>query len=182
MGTKIKGSSISARLKYIEKKYGQEQLESMLSVLNEEDQKKLKGIIIPSSSYDLSLNARLDSAIASIISPTNPVQVFRDLGRASAEANLTNIHKTFIKGDSPHNVLKKYPSVRNVYYSDGTGHYEKTGEREGYLKLVGADFTLEDDESTAGYFERGIELMGGKNVEVKVIRGHKQCEYLFNWQ
>ena len=181
MATLIKGSSIKARLEYISSTYGDEMLEKILSCMNEEDQKQLKGLVSVISQYPLSLNARLDEAIAKVVDPNNPIKVYRDLGKASAEANLTTIHKTFIKGGDPHDVLKRFPSVRSQYYSEGTAHYERHSEKEGVLKLQGADFTIQDNESTAGYFERAIELMGGRNVLVDVDSKSSECTYKFSW-
>ncbi|MDW3193397.1 MAG: DUF2378 family protein [Cytophagales bacterium] len=182
MTTAIKGASVGARIDFVKQRFGEDTWQKVLSHLSEDDQKTLTGNIIVLSFYPLALNARLDEAIAKATDPNNPIRVYRALGRASAEANLTSVHKTFILGDSPHRVLKRYPSVRKIYYSDGTGHYEKVGEKEGFLELKDADFTLEDDESTAGYFERGIELMGGKNVKVEVTRKPRSCEYRFSWE
>lgn len=181
MSTAIKGASISARIEFIKQRFGEDTWQKVLSHLSEEDQNVLTGNIIVLSFYPLVLNARLDEAIAKATDPDNPIRVYRTLGRASADANLTSVHKTFIMGDNPHRVLKRYPSVRKIYYSDGSGHYEKIGEKEGYLQLKDSSFTLEDDESTAGYFERGIELMGGRNVKVVVTRKPRSCEYQFTW-
>ncbi len=181
MSTKIKGSSIKARLEHLKSKYGEKTLDSVLDRLNDEDQKQLRGIVIAISQYPIELNARLDEAIAKELDPHNEISVYRELGKASAEANLNSIHKTFIQGNDPHDVLRRYPSVRKQYYSDGTAEYQKTDEKRGELKLQDATFTLQDDESTAGYFERGIELMGGKNVEVRVVSTSNTCTYYFSW-
>lgn len=182
MSTAIKGASVSARIDFVKRRFGEDTWQKVLTHLHEEDQKALTGNIIVLSFYPLELNARLDEAIAKATDPNNPIRVYRALGRASADANLTSVHKTFILGDNPHRVLKRYPSVRKIYYSDGSGQYEKIGEKEGYLQLKDSSFTLEDDESTAGYFERGIELMGGKNVKVDVTRKPRSCEYNFTWE
>lgn len=181
MSTAIKGASIGARIDFIKVRFGEETLRKVLQQLNEEDRTILEGKIIPLSFYPLALNARLDQAIAAVTDPSHRIRVYRSLGQASADTNLTSIHRTFINGDNPHRVLKRYPSVRKIYYSDGEATYEKKGEKQGYLKLTGSEFTLEDDESTAGYFERGIELMGGLNVHVEVIRKPGSCEYVFSW-
>ncbi len=182
MFTRIKGASIRARLEYVRKNHGEDILQEIISSLKPDFQESLGKQISPLSFYPLELNARLDEAISKVIEPGNPVEAYRRLGRESAEANLTSVHKTFVFGDNPHKVLKRYPSVRRTYYTDGTGTYEKTGEKSGHLKLEDSDFTLQDDESTAGYFERGIELMGGRNVKVEVKRSARQCEYFFSWE
>ena len=181
MATLIKGSSIKARLEFISSRYGNDTLDKVLGCMNEVDQKQLKGLVSVISQYPLTLNARLDEAIAKILDPNNPIKVYRELGKASAEANLTTIHKTFIKGGDPHEVLKRFPSVRSRYYSEGSAYYERIGDKEGMLKLSSADFTIQDNESTAGYFERAIELMGGSNVLVQVESRSNECTYKFSW-
>jgi len=77
--------------------------------------------------------------------------------------------------------------VRATYYSDGDASYERAGDSGGTFRVVGArSHSRPDCESTAGYFERGIELMGGKDVKVELSRcrdrGDEVCEFRCQWR
>ena len=185
--TLIKGASINARLAYVREKHGARVLESILAHVNEEDRAQLGNRILPSTQYPLALNARLDEAIAHVLDPSHPEKVFRALGRYSADTNLSSFHRIFLRGQGPHDVLRDFPSVRGTYYSDGTALYEETGDTSARFQVSGASsHSLADCESTAGYFEKAIELMGGTRVSVTLAQcrhhGDAHCEFVCQWR
>jgi len=185
-GTKVKGASINARLEYVEESHGSRVLEQVLAILETKDKEQLGARILPSTMYPLELNGRLDAAIARVIQPANPVAVYRSLGRASAEKNLNSVHSIFLRSRGPHGILEHFPSVRRTYYSDGEATYEKIDDEKGVFRVRNAaSHTLADCESTAGYFERAIELVGGTNVSVVLqqcrSRGNASCEFHCRW-
>lgn len=161
-------------------------MSAVLERLPSEDRRILENRPLPASLFPLELNARLDEAIAEVLDPSHRVDVYRELGRASAQQNLTTLHGIFLQGRGPHDLLSGFPAVRATYYSDGEASYEKTGERSGVFRVAGArSHSLPDCESTAGYFERAIELLGA--AEVKVLlercrgRGDARCEFRCTW-
>jgi uncharacterized protein (TIGR02265 family) len=185
--TTIKGASLLARLDYVRERGGTLLLERVLERLAPEDRRTLDGNLLPSSRFPLALNSRLDEAIARALDAQNPVAVYRDLGRWSAEKNLKTMHAVYLKGSEPHQILERFPSVRATYYSDGTATYERTGPTRGVLRVSGASsHSLADCESTAGYFARAIELLGGDEVRVELVRcrshGHALCELHCSWR
>jgi len=186
-GTRVKGASLLARLEYLTEKGGAELRERVLQRLPETDRRILENRPLPSSLFPLELNERLDDAIAQSLNPKDPVAVYRELGRASAQKNLHKFHAIFLQGRNPHDLLAGFPAVRGTYYSDGDARYEKTGEAAGTFRVTGAQsHSRPDCESTAGYFERAIELMGGKDVTVELSlcrgRGDELCEFRCRWR
>ena len=185
--TMIKGASILARLEYVRSDLGTETLDRVMKALDAADRKLLDARILPSTPYPLALNGRLDEAIARVVDPQHPAAVYRQLGRASAERNLRGVHRIFISGEGPNDVLRRYPSVRRTYYSDGDASFEPIGEHEGILSVVGAvSHTSADCESTAGYFQRAMELLGGKDPSVVVRcikeKGKSLCTFTCRWR
>lgn len=175
------------RLEYLKDKGGAELLDRVLERLSAADQKILKGRPLPSSLFPLELNARLDEAIAQLLDPQNAIGVFRELGRASAEKNLRKFHAIFLQGRDPHDLLSGFPAVRATYYSDGSASYDRLGDRAGHFRVTGArSHSRSDCESTAGYFERAIELLGGKEAKVELHRcrgrGDELCEFRCEWR
>jgi hypothetical protein len=185
-GTRVKGASLLARLEYLVEKGGEGLLEKVLSRLSDADQKVLRNRPLPSSLLPLELNARLDEAIAYHLDPGNPLAVFRELGRASAQTNLHKFHAIFVQGKGPHHLLAGFKAVRATYYTDGDAGYEPVGASSGTLRVLGArSHSRADCESTAGYFERAIELVGGREVKVSLARcrgrGDPSCDFECRW-
>jgi uncharacterized protein (TIGR02265 family) len=185
-GTRVKGASLIARMEYVVEKGGSELRERVLERLSADDRRVLENRPLPSSLFPLSLNARLDEAIAITLNPLNKIAVYRELGRASAQKNLHRFHAIFLQGKSPHDLLSGFPAVRATYYSDGEASYEKTGDRSGVFRVKGAEsHSRPDCESTAGYFERAIELLGGHQAKVELARcrhrGDPVCEFPCAW-
>jgi uncharacterized protein (TIGR02265 family) len=185
-GTRVKGASLIARLEHLVARGGTALRDRVLERLSAEDRKLLADRPLPSTLLPLELNARLDDAIASVLNPVDPVAVFRELGRASAETNLHRFHAIFLRGRDPHDLLAAFPAVRGTYYSDGEASYAKTGERTGVFRVKAArSHSQPDCESTAGYFARAIELLGGKQARVDLVlcryRGDAYCEFRCSW-
>ena len=186
-GTRIKGASLLARLEYVTEKGGPQLLERVLARLAPADRKVLEGRPLPGSFFPLELNERLDEAIARAVNPLDPLGVYRELGRASAQKNLQKFHAIFLRGQNPHAVLEGFPAVRGTYYSDGTASYDRTSDTSGVLRVEGASsHSRPDCGSTAGYFERAIELVGAQDARVELARcrgrGDALCEFRCGWR
>ncbi len=186
-GTRIKGASLLARLDYVTEKGGMPLLDRVLATLPAADRKILAENPLPSSFFPLDLNQRLDEAIARAVNPLDPLGVYRELGRASAQKNLQKFHQIFLRGHSAHALLEGFPAVRATYYSDGTASYDRTSDTSGVLRVKGASsHSPPDCESTAGYFERAIALVGAKDARVELAhcrgRGDTLCEFRCGWR
>src|SRR5262245_17952605 len=185
-GTRVKGASLLARLEYLADTGGADLRRRVLDRLPAADRRVLENRPLPSSLLPLELNARLDEAIAECLNPANPVAVYRALGRASAEKNLHKFHAIFLQGRGPHDLLTGFPAVRGTYYSDGDASYERTGDTSGVFRVAAAQsHSVPDCESTAGYFERAIELLGGRDARVELVRcrerGDPFCAFRCGW-
>ncbi|MBM7118280.1 TIGR02265 family protein [Archangium primigenium] len=183
---RIKGSVLIARLNLLMRQSAPGRLQEVLQKLSPEDRKVLSGVIMPIGWYPLDLNLRLDAAIAEALSPRDRNKAFIDMGRASAEENLTGPHHVFIRKGDPHFLLSHAPEIYRLYYAVGARSYEKTGERSALLRTVGAENVTEADCLTIiGWYQRAIELSGGRDVRITHTkcraRGHGACEYACTW-
>jgi hypothetical protein len=109
----------------VDEKGGGDLRARVLGSLSAEDRRVLEHRPLPGSLFPLELNARLDEAIARSLQPLDPIRVFRELGRASAEKNPRKFHAVFLHGQGPHDLLSGFPAVRATYYSDGEASYER---------------------------------------------------------
>lgn len=184
---RIKGSVLIARLNLLTKQGGAGRVQAVLQRLSPADRKVLEGVIMPIGWYPLELNLRLDAAIAEVLSPRDRNKAFIDMGRASAEDNLNGPHHVFIRKGDPHFLLSHAPEIYRLYYAVGSRTYEKTGARSGVLRTLGAEsVTPEDCLTIIGWYQRAIEMSGGRDVRIDHTRcrarGNGHCEYLCAWE
>jgi uncharacterized protein (TIGR02265 family) len=182
----IKGNVLLARLKYVRDVGGQPALDAILARLPPDEARVLSGWVLPISWYPIDLYLRLDDAIASVMSPHDRSRVFLEMGRASADANLTGPQRPFVRAGDPHFLLQAAPQIYAAYYAVGRRTYERTGTASGVLTTHDAENVTETDCLTVvGWHRRAIELCGGKAVEVQETRcrarGDEVCEYRCAW-
>ena len=179
----VKGSVVLSRLELITK---QGVFESVMAALPPEDQKVWRGVVLAVSWYPFDMAKRLDQAIAQVVSPKHRRQFFLDMGRASADANLTTVHKAFVQVGDPHYLLSRAPQIYSKYYDKGRRTYEKTSPVSCVLKTFDAEsVTVDDCLTVVGWHVRAIELSGGKDARVKETlcraQGNAHCEYHCSW-
>jgi uncharacterized protein (TIGR02265 family) len=185
-GSRIKGHILLTRLQYVRGVAGEEKLGEVLASLPAEDRADLTGMILPVTWYPLDLNLRLDSAIATVLSPGDKAKLFLEMGRASAEQNLKGVHRPYVREGDPHFLLSAAPRIYAAYYAVGNRTYEKVGEKAAVLRTFGAETVSATDCLTViGWHQRAIELCGGTAVQVEETqcraRGGPHCEYRCEW-
>ncbi len=183
---RIKGGVIKARLEFVRSRAGEEGLDAVLGRLPAKDQEILRGWILPVTWFPFDLNLRLDDAIAAVMSPGDRDHIFREMGRASADANLGGPQRPYVREGDPHFLLRATPLIYSAYYKVGRRTYERTGETSAVLRTFDAeDVTRTDCLTVVGWHERAIELCGGKAVRVSETlcrtRGDPHCEYRCEW-
>ncbi|HYO51776.1 TIGR02265 family protein [Archangium sp.] len=184
---RIKGSVLIARLNLLTKQGGKGRLQEVLQRLPPADRKVLEGVIMPIGWYPLELGLRLDVAIADVLSPRDRNKAFIEMGRVSAEDNLNGPHHVFIRKGDPHFLLSHAPEIYRLYYAVGSRSYEKIGPRSAVLRTVGAEGVTEEDCLTIiGWYQRAIEMSGGRDVRIDHARcrarGNGHCEYYCAWE
>ncbi len=184
---RVGGNIILARRKYVVDRGGEELWERVLRHLPDDDAKELRRTILVTATWPLDLNLRLDDAIAKELHPGDPERAFREMGRASADVNLTGSQRAFLKAGDPHHLLSFAESIYAYYYAEGRRTYEKTGPTAATLVTYDAPpATPGDCLTVVAWHERAIELSGGRNarvVETKCrSRGDAVCEYRCSWE
>ncbi len=184
--TTVTGMTILARLRFVDERLGPEGAKRVLASLPPEDQKALAGIVLPVGRYPLTMNGRLDSAIARALDAANPRRVFRTLGRSSAELNFQQFHAGLAAANDPHVVMSRIGAMRRLYYGEGEFSYDKTGPASARIVVRGmATVTTPDCESTAGFYEGAIARSGGRNAVVRHrcrLEGEADCLFDCSWE
>jgi uncharacterized protein (TIGR02265 family) len=181
----IAGAVLLSRLAFAQERLGPARLEQVLAQLSEPDRESL-GRVKEVALYPLDLNIRLDSAIAKELSPGDPDAIYVEMGRASAEKNLTGPHASFLQPGDPQRFLATSKYIYKFYYAVGYRTYERTGNRSGILRTFDAPAASPTDCLTViGWHERALELCGATQVAVAHPScrggGANHCEYHFSW-
>ncbi len=185
---KVKGTLLIARMKYLRAK-GVDSAERVLRRLSEEDRHVLAEVILPSSWYPAGVLLRLETTIAALLAHGDRHQLFRDMGRFSAETNLgqAGVQRAYLREGDPQFLLRHVPQMYGALHDTGRREYIQTGERSAVLRTLAAEEARVDDcLTTIGWLERGVELSGGRAVRVVEqecrARGGASCEYHCEWQ
>ncbi|HUL59087.1 MAG TPA: TIGR02265 family protein [Anaeromyxobacteraceae bacterium] len=182
----IKGNVLLARLEFVRGRGGEPAVSAVLGRLSRRDQDVLRGQILPIAWYPLELSLRLDEAIAAVLSPENRARVFVEMGRASADADLGGAQRHLLEEGDPHFLLSNAPRVFSASHTVGRSEYQRTGDTSAVIRTHDADgATAGGCLTAAGFYARGIERSGGKDVKVVETRcrtrGDPCCEWRCEW-
>ncbi|MBI5547391.1 MAG: TIGR02265 family protein [Deltaproteobacteria bacterium] len=183
----IRGGVLLSRLKFVRERGGEPALGKVLDLLPVAEREVLEGMLLAARWYPLGLNLRLDAAIATVFSPDDRARVFVEMGRASADLNLSGPQRHFVKQGDPHGLLVQAPVIYAAYYAVGHRTHEKTGPTSSVLRTFDAEFvTVTDCLTVVGWHTRAIEMCGGRDVRVVekscCARGADHCEYECSWR
>ena len=181
----IKGTILKSRLGFVEQHWGRAGLDSVLAELEPEDRKALEAILTVKW-YPFAVGERLDAAIVRVLGG-GKTDVFERLGEASADANLTTLHRNFLTPGKPHVFLGKAPQIYRFYYETGSREYAQTGERSGTITTHDAEtFSTPDCLTVIGWYRRALEMCGASGIAIEEdecrARGGSVCRYQVRWE
>lgn len=180
----VKGAVLQSRLAFVEQLAGKDGVERVLGTLPAEDRRALRDLVaVQWCAFDL--GKRLDEAIVAVLAQGNPL-FFERLGAASAERNLTTVHRAFITPGDPHAFLAKAPQIYRLYYDTGRREYARTGDRSAVLTTYEAEtFSAPDCSTVIGWHRKALEMCGVTGIEIVEdecrARGGKTCRYRISW-
>lgn len=180
----VKGSVLKSRLAFVEQIGGKDGVERVLGTLAPEDRRALRDLVaVQWCPFDL--GKRLDEAIVAVLAQGNPL-FFERLGAASAEGNLTTVHRAFITSGDPHAFLAKAPQIYRLYYDTGRREYARAGDRSAVLTTFEAEtFSAPDCSTVIGWHRKALEMCGATGIEIVEDEcralGGKTCRYRISW-
>jgi uncharacterized protein (TIGR02265 family) len=180
----VKGSVLKARLVFAEEHGGPQGVARVLAALPADAREALR-TVLTMKWYPFDLGRQLDDAIVRELGGGRR-EFFEKLGEASAEKNLTTLHRAFLVEGDPHAFLAKASQIYALYYETGRRDYSRTGEREGVLTTSGAEtFSAPDCLTVVGWYRRALELCGATGVRVVEeecrAQGGAVCRYRVSW-
>lgn len=180
----VKGSVLKSRLAFVEALAGKDGVERVLATLTPEHRSALRNLVaIQWCPFEL--GKRLDDAIVEVLGHGKS-EFFERLGAASAETNLTTVHKAFLVPGDPHAFLAKASQIYKLYYQTGHRDYQRTGATEALLTTTDAEtFSAPDCLTIVGWYRKALEMCGATNVRVAEeecrARGGSACRYRISW-
>jgi uncharacterized protein (TIGR02265 family) len=180
----VKGSVLKSRLAFVEQHSGPDAVERVLATLPPSDRAALKNLVaIQWCPFDL--GQRLDDAIVAVLGGGR-AQFFERLGAASADANLTGVHKAFLTPGDPQAFLAKTPHIYKLYYDTGHREYTPVGPTAALLTTHDAEtFSAPDCLTVIGWHRRALEMCGATNIQIVEeecrARGGAVCRYRVSW-
>jgi uncharacterized protein (TIGR02265 family) len=180
----VKGSIVRSRLEVLRNRGI---FDEVMTLLPQSDRTVWEGMILAGSWYSFEMSQRLDQATAKVLGRGDTRKAYLEMGRASADANLTGVHKAYVRAGNPHHLLRCAPQIYAQYYDKGHRTYEQLSPTSGVLRTFDAEsVTANDCLTVVGWYERAIEMCGGIEVRVKETlcraRGDAHCEYHCAWR
>jgi uncharacterized protein (TIGR02265 family) len=180
----IKGAVLKSRLALVEQIAPQDGLGKVFGRLPADDQAVLN-TLLSTKWYPFELGRRLDKAIVDALGGGRP-EFFERLGEASAEQNLSGVHKQFLVSGDPQAFLARAPMIYSFYYNQGRREYRKTAATEAELTTFEAEvFSVPDCATVIGWHRHALVMCGAKNPRVTEVecraRGAKVCRYRLSW-
>ena len=180
----VKGTVLKARMAFVEQNWGADGVAQLLASFSVDERKTLQSLL-SSRWYPFELGKRLDAAVVGVLGKGAP-DVFEQMGAASAQANLTTVHKSFLTQGKPHGLLSKAEQIYGFYYETGRRSYEQTGECSGVLTTFDAEtFSAPDCLSVVGWYKHALAMCGATGVSNEEpecrARGGAACRYNVSW-
>jgi uncharacterized protein (TIGR02265 family) len=181
---RIKGSVLRSRLAFVQDLAPDGGSERVLARLSAPEQAELRGLLA-TKWYPFALGQHLDEAIVAELG-RGRAAFFEQLGVASADKNLTGVHKEFLVAGNPHAFLERTPMIYSFYYDKGRREYQKTGPSEALLTTYDAEtFSVPDCATVVGWHRRALEMCGASSPKVVEeecrARGGEVCRYRLSW-
>ncbi len=184
----VKGTSISGRLKYVQRYFGDAKLDEVMAGLSDQEaatQIKRSGAL-RSSWYPLDLLVDLSRTIDKVCGHGDG-KLYRTMAGQVAEDDLSTVYKVFFKLASPGFIIEKAAQVWRQYYD--SGEMVVLERQPGHAIMELRDFDSPNAvhcEMAAGWMERSIAMSGGKDVVLEHApcrgRGGERCRFEARWR
>lgn len=181
----IKGSAILETIHQIKSRSGDDALNKILGLLDEEARKVLQGEILISTWYPLDVFTRFLEVEIQVLAGGNEEMVTRG-AEAVNERQLRGIYKAFVKLGSPEFVIKRIAAVHATYFEGVPIEVEMPAPRSAIVRYKG--FQKQHrlmGFAIIGFFKKALEISGAKDVAVRftvpIEAGQEFAELSITW-
>lgn len=181
----VKGSAITARIRFVRDRFGEQAYRRLKAALPEEDRATIDARVLPHSWVPFGLFVDINEKADELFG-RGDLGLCREMGRYSAEVNLPTLYRIFYRFGTPSFIIRKAARLWDVHYS--SGRLEVDSEPDGVRLRIEGFATPHRAHclSVLGWAERSAELSGADIVyseeERCRTRGDDVCEIVARWR
>ncbi|GAB4212122.1 MAG: hypothetical protein OHK0013_34520 [Sandaracinaceae bacterium] len=184
----VRGTVITARLKWVRDRFGEPGVRHLKSNLSEASRARIAARIQPHDWVPFDLYLDVTHEIDRLWG-RGDLELVRELGRATADLSLPTILKMFLRFGAPDFTVRQGAKLWRHYYDSGSPELRQISDTEG----DGCCLTLPDFETPAaahcasilGWMERSVELSGAKVLWARKtacrLHGAPACVFELRW-
>lgn len=174
---------VRAHLQWARKHLGDEKTAAILTALPPSNAAEIDGLLASTWCSFESL-VRLDRAIATA-SGRNESEMMSELGRYSAEINLSTVYRAFRRTEI-HDFFQRSAGLHTQFQDFGLSSYEVVDETHGRMTIRDAAcFSPVYCASSSGYYVEVVRLHGGTKPHAEesacVCSGDAACVWELRW-
>jgi hypothetical protein len=190
MSVSVKGSAITARIRWVRELYGEDGYRHLKDALDPGARRALEQRIVPHEWVPFELLIAISVELDRIYGKGD-LELCRTLGRFAARLNLPTLYRIFYALGSPRVIIQRAPKVWDVHYSSGRLDTSIVRSPEGIetARLQIVDFERPHRAhclSVLGWCEQSIELSGGTLISAEETQcrteGAAMCELVTRWR
>ena len=173
----IKGSAIKETINQIKSRAGEEALQKILSLLDEETRTICQNEVFSSTWYPLDVFTRFLEVEIRVLADGKEEMVTRG-SEAVIERQLRGIYKAFVKFGSPEFVIKRIAAVHATYFQGVPIEVQLQGHGKAVVKYTGFEkqhrimgFAI------MGFFKKALEISGAKNWSSASLYRSRRARY-----
>ena len=182
----VKGSAITARIRFVRERFGESGYRRVHDALSPEHRALLDARVLPHAwvPYDffIALNVEIDRMFGA-----GDLASCVEMGRFAADVNLPTLYRIFYKLGSPLYIMQKAAKVWAVHYDSGELQAAEDGPNAVRLRIDGfAEPHRAHCLSVLGWAARSIEISGATLLSADEplcrARGEEACEMILKWR
>lgn len=182
----VKGSALAARITWVRLEHGPGGIDRVVAAGSPALGALIAAGTKTASWYPLALFVELNDVIDQTFGEGDGALV-KQLGRWSADANLTTIYRLFYRLGSVRWVMARAARLWNLHYDAGRLELEERGPQEFDLHLAQLpEPSCTHCRAVQGWAERSVELSGGAAVETQIRScrrgGARTCCIATRWK
>jgi hypothetical protein len=181
----IKGSAIHETINQIKSRSGDDALNKIFGLLDEEARKVFQGEVFSSTWYPLDVFTRFLEIEIRVLADGNEEMVTRG-SEAVIERQLRGIYKAFVKLGSPEFVIKRIAAVHATYFQGVPIEVDMPAPRSAVVRYRG--FQKQHrimGFAIIGFFKKALEISGAKDVAIRftvpIEEGKEFAELAITW-
>lgn len=182
-GGHVKGAMVRAHQEWVKAHQGDAVLEKVFELLPAEASRGLRRVVA-TSWIPFRDAVAFDRAVAKVVGGREE-QLYRELGRYSANQNLTGVYRIF-KREDIHDFFRRSAALHAQFQDFGSQIYEATSDTSATIRFPAEHYSSTHCSSAIGYYEEVIRIHGGTSPSVEetqcLCRGDRECVFELRWQ